>query len=165
MGAERIVVRQNSEFEIQFLAPPAEAEPEHLHPVADIYQLTPYGMLLAGLGACTAIVLHTYAQYHDVALREVELRLTYDRVFAEDCKDCEHVEAYTEQIEEEIVLVGDLTPEERRRLFVIARQCPIHKMLAHGIAVRSRLAEETSAETQGGEDGRIGWRGAGGAGL
>jgi putative redox protein len=150
MGAESIVVRQNNAFETQFLAPPPEGEPEHLHPVADIYQLTPYGMLLAGLGACTAIVLHTYAQYHGLALREVELRLTYDRVFAEDCKDCERVEAYTEQIEEEIVLTGDLTPEERKRLFAVSRQCPIHRMLVHGVEVRSRLVEEAPADGQGG---------------
>jgi putative redox protein len=151
MGAERVVVRQNSEFEMQVLAPSPEApESDHLHPVGEVMQLTPYGMLLAGLGSCTAIVLHTYAQYHDVALHEVELRLKYDRVFAEDCKDCEHVEEYTEQIEQEIVLIGDLTPEERKRLLVISRQCPIHKMLAHGIEVQSRLAEEAPAEKQGG---------------
>ncbi len=143
MGAETIIVRQNSDFEIEILASIPEMS-DHLHPVEAVHHLTPYGMLLAGLGTCTAIVLHTYAQYHDVALREVELRLTYDRVFAEDCKNCEGIEAYTEQIEEEIVLTGDLTPGERKRLLVISRQCPIHKMLAHGIEVQSRLADEAS---------------------
>jgi putative redox protein len=151
LAAERIVVHQNSEFETQILAPPPEApESDHLHPVGEILQLTPYGMLLAGLGSCTAVVLHTYAQYHDVALREVELRLKYDRVFTEDCQNCEHIEAYTEQIEQEIALTGDLTPEERKRLLAISRQCPIHKMLAHGIEVQTRLAEEVPVEQQGG---------------
>ncbi len=150
MAAENIIVRQNHDFEIQILAPPPEAEEAgHLHPVGDIYQLTPYGMLLAALGSCTAIVLHTYAQYHDVPLHEVELHLKYDRVFAEDCKNCEAIGAYTEQIEEEIVLIGDLTSEERKRLLVISRQCPIHKMLARGIEVRSHLAEAL-VEEQGG---------------
>lgn len=147
MAAENIIVRQNRDFEIQILAPPPGAEEAgHLHPVGDIYQLTPYGMLLAALGSCTAIVLHTYAQYHDVPLHEVELRLKYDRVFAEDCRNCEAIGKYTEQIEEEIVLIGDLTLEERKRLLVISRQCPIHKMLAHGIEVRSHLAEEAPVE-------------------
>jgi uncharacterized OsmC-like protein len=140
--AERVIVRQNSHFETEILAQdPHVPDDPHMHPVAHVHQLTPYGMMLAGLAACTAIVLHTYAQYHDVDLDEVELRVEYDRVFADDCRDCEGIEEYKEKIEEEIVLTGDLTPEERRRLLVISRQCPIHKILSHGIGVTSRLEE------------------------
>jgi len=140
--AERVIVRQNRMFETEILAAdPHVPDSDHLHPVEYVHQLTPYGMLLVGLAACTAIVLHTYAQYHDVALDEVELRAQYDRVFAEDCENCEGIEEYKEQIEEEIVLTGDLTPQERSRLLVISRQCPIHKMVSHGIEVKSHLAE------------------------
>jgi len=140
--AEKVIVRQNSMFETEFLAQdPHEPDDPHLHPVAHVHELTPYGMMLAGLAACTGIVLHTYAQYHDVNLDEVELHVEYDRVFEEDCRDCEKIEEYREQIDEEIVLIGDLTPEERRRLLVISRQCPIHKILLHGIEVNSRLLE------------------------
>ena len=42
---------------------------EHIH------QLTPHGLLLAGLGGCIAILLHTYAQHHRLILREVELHI------------------------------------------------------------------------------------------
>ena len=144
--AEKVIVRQNSQFETEFLAlDPHNPDDPHFHPVVHVHELTPYGMMLAGLAACTAIVLHTYAQYHNVDLDEVELRAEYDRVFKDDCRDCEEIERYSEQIDEEIVLIGDLTPEERRRLMVISRQCPIHKMLAHGIEVNSRQAEETPA--------------------
>jgi putative redox protein len=144
---EKVIVRQNSEFETVILAQdPHDPDDDQFHPVTDIRRLTPYGMLLAGLGSCTAIVLHTYAQYHDVGLREVELRLQYDRVFADDCKDCEGIQEYAERIEEEVVLVGDLAPEERKRLFVISKQCPIHKILAGGIKVQSRLSENSTAE-------------------
>jgi uncharacterized OsmC-like protein len=142
--AERVVVRQNRAFEIEILAAdPNDPHAEHLHPVAHIHQLTPYGMLLAGLAACTAIVLHTYAQYHDVPLEEVEIHLEYDRVFADDCAECEGIEEYKEQIAMGIALFGELTPEERRRLFVISKHCPIHKMLAHGIEVVSHPVENT----------------------
>lgn len=140
---ERVIVHQNSDFETAILAAdPHDPDAENFHPVADISQLTPYGMLLAGLGSCTAIVLHTYAQHHDVHLDEVELRLQYDRVFAEDCEDCEGIEEYREQIKEEIALVGELALEERKRLFIVSGHCPIHKMLLHGIEVRSYLAED-----------------------
>jgi putative redox protein len=138
---EAVIVRQNSRFETEILAlDPHDPHAHQFYPVGDIRQVTPYGMLLAGLGACTAIVLHTYAQHHGVELQEVELRLRYDRVFAEDCEECEGIQEYREQIVEEIVLSGDLTPEERKRLFLVSKHCPIHKMLMHGIEVQSHLA-------------------------
>jgi len=140
---EKVIVRQNSRFETEILAlDPHDPDAHHFYPVGDVRQLTPYGMLLAGLGSCTAVVLHTYAQHHTVDLREVELRLQYDRVFADDCKDCEGIEEYREQIEVEIVLSGELVPQERKRLLRVSRHCPIHKILKQGIEVQSRLAKD-----------------------
>jgi len=37
---------------------------------------------------------------------------------------------------------GELAPADRHKLFAIAKHCPIHKMLAHGIEVHSRLIEK-----------------------
>jgi len=140
---EKVIVRQNSRFETEILAlDPHDPDAHHFYPVGDVRQLTPYGMLLAGLGSCTSIVLHTYAQHHGVDLREVELRLQYDRVFADDCEDCEGIEEYREQVEVEIALSGGLTPQERKRLLRVSRHCPIHKILKQGIEVQSRLAED-----------------------
>jgi putative redox protein len=140
---ESVIVRQNNQFETEILAQdPHNPDDQEFYPVSDAHQLTPYGMLLAGLGSCTAIVMHTYAQYHDVSLSEAELRLEYDRVFADDCKDCEGIEEYKEQIAMDIAVFGELTSADRRKLFVISKHCPIHKMLAHGIEVQSRLSEE-----------------------
>ncbi len=139
---EQLVVRQNREFLTEILAPdPHRPDDPQLYPVEHIYHLTPYGMLLAGLATCTAIVLHTYAQHHGLDLQEVELRLQYERVFSDDCRDCEAIDEYREQIVEEIVLTGNLTPQQRQKLLLISRQCPVHKMLHQGIEVVSRLAE------------------------
>lgn len=140
---ESVIVRQNSEFETEILAlNPHDPDDHQFHRVEDVRYLTPYGMLLAGLGSCTAIVIHTYAQHHGVNLREVELRLSYDRVFGDDCLQCEGIDEYREQITEEIVLTGVLTPQERKRLFAVSKHCPIHKMLKSGVEVLSGLAEE-----------------------
>ncbi|MCX7855659.1 MAG: OsmC family protein [Anaerolineae bacterium] len=140
--SEKVIVRQNREFLTEILAPdPHRPEDPQLYPVEHIYHLTPYGMLLASLGTCTAIVLHTYAQNHSVALEEVELRLSYERVFADDCRDCESIDEYREQIVEEILLKGNLSPQERQKLLLISRHCPVHRMLHQGIEVVSRLAE------------------------
>ena len=143
--SERVIVRQNDEYEIEILAQdPHIPDAQEFHAVEQIHQLTPYGMLLASLGACTAIVLHTYAEYHDVELHEVEVRLRYDRVFGEDCEKCETIHEFEESIEYEILLPGDLTSKQRNRLFAVSKQCPIHKMLGHGIDIRSRLSEDAA---------------------
>ena len=140
---ESVFVHQNSDFETRILAQdPHDPDAHQFYPADDVHQLTPYGMLLSGLGSCTTIVLHTYAQHHGVDLQEVELRLKYDRVFADDCVQCEDIQEYREQIEVEITLIGNLTPAERKRLFMVSKHCPIHKMLQHGIEVKSYLGEE-----------------------
>jgi putative redox protein len=144
--AEKVIIRQNRLFETEVLAQdPHNPDDQEYYPVSDVQQLTPYGMLLAGLGSCTSIVMHTYAQYHDVPLSEAELRLAYDRVFADDCKDCEGIEEYKEQITMDIAVFGNLTSVDRHKLFVISKHCPIHKMLAHGIKVKTQLIEDSEA--------------------
>lgn len=140
---ERVIVRQDSNFITHTLAvDPHDPQSDELEEVHHVNQLTPYGMLMASLGSCTAIVLHTYAQHHGVALDEVELRLEYDRVFAEDCEECEDIEEYREHFEQEIALTGDLTSKERERLYAVSRHCPIHKIVSRGVEVRSYLAED-----------------------
>jgi len=142
---ERIVVRQKNTFEIEFLAADPhgdDARDQPLKLVSAIHELTPYGMMLAGLGSCTSILLHTYAQNHGVDLHEVELRLSYDRVFQEDCETCEEGQEYREQINKDVVLRGDLSPKERKKLFVISKLCPVHHILKDGVTTSSRLVEE-----------------------
>lgn len=140
---EQIIVRQNREYELEVLArDPHSPDNAEFTPVTMIHQLTPYGLLLAGLGACTAVVLNTYADYHDTPLEQVELRLSYDRIFDDDCEHCQDIDRYQERIEMEIVLDGALTDKEREKLFAISHHCPIHKMLAQGIEVKSWLAPQ-----------------------
>lgn len=140
--AEIVIVRQNSRFETDFMA--ADTEGTHqaereLHPVHAIHELSPYGLLLASLGACTAILLHSYAQNHNVKLQEVEMRMTYGRVFARDCAECEEQDKYSEGIDAEVGFVGELSPAERNKLFLIAQHCPVHKILHNGMRTEFRL--------------------------
>jgi uncharacterized OsmC-like protein len=145
--AERVILRQNRHFETEFLSnDPHNPDSTELKSTTQMYELTPYGMLLAGLAGCTSVLLHTYAQNHGLDLREVELRLTYERVFEDDCESCEEIEHYTEQIEEEILLIGELDELQREKLFLVSKQCPIHKIVEDGIEVHSSLVEEPEAE-------------------
>lgn len=140
---EHVIVRQNSNFDTEFRAPdPSDSESDELKSVVHIHELTPYTMLLASVGACTAIVLHTYAQNHDVALQEVELDLKYKRDIQQNSENSDNIERYEEEIEEELTFTGDLTEEDRMKLFQVAKQCSIHKMLEDGIKISSQLLEE-----------------------
>ena len=138
--AEQVIVRQKSNFETVVLArDPHNPDDQRFYTAEDVRELTPYGMLLAGLASCTALVINTYANHRDIDLHEVEMHLRYDRVFDEDCEQCEHIHEYRELISEKIVLNGNLTPQERQRLFQVSKHCPIHKMLLQGIEIHSEL--------------------------
>jgi uncharacterized OsmC-like protein len=141
---ERMIVRQNNRFETEFLSvDPHQPESAEFKSLEHIHQLSPHGLLLAGLGGCTAILLHTYAQNHGLNLREVELRLTYSEAFKENP---EEPERYLEQIQEKIVLPSELAESERNKLLLIAKQCSIHKMLEEGIHIESKLVEPEAVQ-------------------
>ncbi|MGD1075547.1 MAG: OsmC family protein [Thermodesulfovibrionales bacterium] len=137
---ERVVIHQKSNFETHVQSrDPLMLESAELHAVKHIADLTPYGMLLSSLGSCTATVVHTYAQYHGLKLDEVELTIEYHRTFKEDCADCEKIDEYNEQITMGMSFLGDLSPQDREKLFKVSKQCPIHKMLKRGITVKSEV--------------------------
>lgn len=140
--AERVIVKQDNSFRTIFLAAdPEDPESHEFEPVDDIHQLTPYGMLLSSLASCTALVLHTYAQNHEIPLDEVEMHMAYQRVFRQDCEDCEEEHEFKEEIDERILLKGDLSGGQREKLLRIAHYCPIYKMMAKGTRIKTSLIE------------------------
>jgi thioredoxin reductase len=48
-----------------------------------------------------------------VDLHEAESRLRYERVFQDDCDNCEEIERCEEQIDQELIFKGDLTGKKR----------------------------------------------------
>src|SRR5436305_3306232 len=69
---------------------------------------SPYELLLAGLGACTAMTLRLYAQRKGMDLRRITVRLRHYRIHAEDCMNCETKEGFLDNIDREIELTGTL---------------------------------------------------------
>lgn len=140
---EKVYIRQNHHFQTEYRATdPQDEGSEDYRSVLALHELTPYGMLLASLGGCTAIVVNTYASNHGVPLDEIELNLVYRRRFKEDCENCEHIDRYEEHIYQEVALHGDLTEDQRHKLFQIAQMCSIHKMLEDGLEIDSTLADK-----------------------
>jgi putative redox protein len=144
---ERVIVIQNNKFEIEFQTTnPQDSDSDEFQSVMHINELTPYTMLLSSVGACTAIVLHTYAQNHGVDLHEVVLQLQYERSFQDDQQDANSTGSFVEMIKETLMLRGDLNDQDRQKLFKVSQQCSIHKMLESGIEINSQLIDEGDEE-------------------
>ncbi len=90
---------------------------------------SPYGYLLSALGACTAMTLKMYADFKKMDLQEVSVKLTHDKVHAEDGGNSQDAKGKIDQIKRIISLEGNLTEHERARLIEIADRCPVHKTL------------------------------------
>ncbi len=101
---------------------------------------SPYDLLLAALGACTAMTLRLYAERRGFALAHVSVELLHAKIHAEDCADCETRTGLVDHIERVITLRGSLTAQERDKLLAIADKCPVHRTLHSEISVDTRLA-------------------------
>jgi putative redox protein len=97
----------------------------------------PYDLLLAGLGACTAMTLRLYAERKALPLDRVTVALKHSRIHAEDCADCETKEGMLDRIDRAIALAGNLDGEQRKRLIEIADKCPVHRTLTSEIEIRT----------------------------
>lgn len=96
---------------------------------------TPYDMLAAALGGCTAMTLHFYAKRERLPLEGVDVTVTHDRQYAKDCADCTNASGYIHRFRVEIRLHGALSEEQRQKLLSIAGRCPVKKTLTAEIKV------------------------------
>jgi putative redox protein len=96
---------------------------------------SPYDLLLAGLGACTAITVRMYADRKGWPLHRATVRLRHRRIHARDCADCETSAGLLDHIEREVQFDGELTEEQRARLLDIAERCPVHRTLHSEVLV------------------------------
>lgn len=102
---------------------------------------TPYDLLLAALGTCKSMTMRMYADHKGYKLDKSEVRLSHEKIHAEDCEQCETTKGKVDQIEAEITITGDLTDEERQKIFEIAERCPVHKTITSEIIIEATLKD------------------------
>ena len=91
---------------------------------------TPYDLLTAALGACTAMTLQIYARRKSIPLEEVAVEVEHRREHAEDCAESDDATSgRIERLYRRIVLRGPLSAEQRDDLLRVAKRCPVHKTL------------------------------------
>jgi uncharacterized OsmC-like protein/predicted DsbA family dithiol-disulfide isomerase len=93
----------------------------------------PHDLLLAALGACTAMTVQWSAQKHRLALDHVEVRLTQSRT------------ASGHLFRLSIVISGDLSESDRAKLEHAAENCPVARTLAGEIALETRVSLDSGA--------------------
>jgi putative redox protein len=86
--------------------------------------LSPNDFLLSSLGSCTSITLRMYARLKKLPLDKIIITLNRNE---------------SGDIDRKIELIGNLTDEQRNRLFEISNKCPIHKVLTGKINIISSL--------------------------
>jgi len=89
---------------------------------------SPFGLVLAGLAACTAITLRMYAERKNWPLSGLGVELQY---FRED---------KSFRIERALRVQGDLDAEQRARLADIAERTPVTLALKAGATIHTTLS-------------------------
>jgi uncharacterized OsmC-like protein/pimeloyl-ACP methyl ester carboxylesterase len=99
----------------------------------------PYQFLAAALGACTVMTLNMYARHKKLPVERVRCEVRHQKIYAEDCADCESKDAKLDELSRVIRIEGELDDAQRERMMQIADRCPVHRTLEGEIKIRSKL--------------------------
>jgi len=83
------------------------------------------------------MTVRLYADLKQIPLTRTQVRLRHEKIYANDCAECETREGRVDRIERAITFEGELTGEQRKRLFEIADKCPVHRTLTSEIDIRT----------------------------
>ncbi|WP_162416844.1 bifunctional alpha/beta hydrolase/OsmC family protein [Cyclobacterium roseum] len=103
---------------------------------------TPYDLLMAALGTCTAMTLQMYAQRKKWKLEEINVYLDHDKVHQKDGDNVDDKNAKVSRFTRSLEITGDLDETQRKGLLEIANKCPVHRTLQEQISIETRFKSE-----------------------
>jgi len=103
---------------------------------------TPYDLLLAALGTCTAMTMKMYADRKQWPFEGTRVHVTHQRNHAEDCDHCEDEGAQVQALHRKIELLGDaLSDDQRQQIIAIADKCPVHRTLEGHLHIHTQAVD------------------------
>ena len=93
---------------------------------------SPYDLLTASLGACTAMTVRWYALKMGWPLEHVHVEVEHDKRI--QAGHPEVIDAFRKRV---AITGPDLTDEQRQKLFEVAGKCPVHRTLTGTIEVET----------------------------
>ena len=94
---------------------------------------TPMEYLLTAIGGCVSITLRMYSERKSWDLGEITVNMKMETV--------ETANGIEKKLIEEISFEKEITPDQHKRLLVIAGKCPVAKMVKGETAIESKIIE------------------------
>lgn len=114
-------------------------EPESVK--GDDLGMSPYELLLSSLGACTSMTMGMYARRKGFNLKSVKVELSHKKDHFDDCKTCNDGPKKLDHIIKKISIDGDLSKEQKEKIYNIAEKCPVNRTLMSEIIIDSKLMD------------------------
>ncbi|MEO0389349.1 MAG: bifunctional alpha/beta hydrolase/OsmC family protein [Pseudomonadota bacterium] len=98
---------------------------------------SPYGLVAAGLAACTSMTIRMYARRKNWPLEHVSVDVLHDKVHGSDAEAAGKIDRFVRRIR----LRGQLDTAQQDRLMEIADKCPVHRTLEASSQIATELVE------------------------
>ncbi|UIP05808.1 bifunctional alpha/beta hydrolase/OsmC family protein [Erythrobacter sp. SDW2] len=108
---------------------------------------TPYDLLGAALGTCTAMTMKMYADRKGLPLEGVSVHVTHERDHGKACEHARAMEQGTQvqALHRAITIIGaELTEEAQAKLMEIADKCPVHRTLEGRLHIHTTKGGNTA---------------------
>lgn len=97
----------------------------------------PYELMVAALCACASMTARMYTEWRNWPLDKVQVDVTFLRLHATDCDDCNGKKATVYRIKKRITFIGDLS--ETQQHLQVAMNYRVHRLPAHTVKIATLL--------------------------